>query len=141
MIHPIPCKTAATVTAEVYICRTGRAAIQATTRADGTGRISSDTTLVSTTTINPDQPPAAAPGYPAPPRPRRRLGPLVVPRLVALSPVLGNARQSGHGTARNDPSNRLPGHLRDDLVVGVVVDHREPLALGHRGDQKVGQAH
>lgn len=46
-------------------------------------------------------------------------------------------RWSGHGTARHNPPDRLSGDLRDDLVVGVIVQHSDPLSLSHCRDQLI----
>ena len=36
--------------------------------------------------------------------------------------------------------HRLPGDVRDEVVVGVVVQHGDTFPFGHGGDQQVGDA-
>jgi hypothetical protein len=46
----------------------------------------------------------------------------------------------GDGSPGHDPPRWLPRDLRDEVVVGVVVQHRHTFSLGHGGDQQVREA-
>ena len=48
--------------------------------------------------------------------------------------------KSGHRSPGYDPSHRLAGDLRDQLVVTVVVQNGDTFSFGHCRDQQVGQA-
>jgi hypothetical protein len=66
-----------------------------------------------------------------------------LPRLAAALSRVIQARSAGDdasdGAARDDPARRLTGNRGDPVVVLVVVDDREDLALGGRGDDQIGQ--
>ena len=48
--------------------------------------------------------------------------------------------KSGHRSPGYDPSHRLAGDLRDQLVVTVVMQDGDTFSFGHGRDQQVRQA-
>jgi hypothetical protein len=40
----------------------------------------------------------------------------------------------------DDPLSRLPGDVRDEVIVAVVMQHGDTIPLGRSGDQQVREA-